>query len=268
MKDIYFLSGLPRSGNTLLSSLLNQNPKIFSSPNSPLLDILSNIDKIAKINESAIVANFDSNIDYAMRGFSSGFYSHIEQPIIFDRSKAWGSKESMYMAYKYITDKPKIIYTVRDIPSILGSFISLIGEDRNNFIDISISQNNIKAYGNQTQNDLRCDWLMNNQVGYCLSVLTEILQTNIPVCLIEYDDLVSSPQIQLNKIYDFLEIERFDHNFENITKKEQETLAVVGLPEKLHDVKPKIEKTPINLNYILNEKIQNKYSNLEFWRKK
>ena len=43
-KQYYFLSGIPRSGNTLLSSILNQNKKIASTPNSLISEILYNFD--------------------------------------------------------------------------------------------------------------------------------------------------------------------------------------------------------------------------------
>tara|TARA_B100001094_G_C18131979_1_gene772800 strand:- start:403 stop:528 length:126 start_codon:yes stop_codon:yes gene_type:complete len=39
MKKIFFISGLPRSGNTLLSSLLNQNPDITVSGQSIIPEI-------------------------------------------------------------------------------------------------------------------------------------------------------------------------------------------------------------------------------------
>ena len=38
MKNFIMLSGLPRSGSTVLSSLLNQHPDIFVSTTSPLAD--------------------------------------------------------------------------------------------------------------------------------------------------------------------------------------------------------------------------------------
>ena len=36
-KKYYFMGGLPRSGSTLLSSILNQNPRFYSGPSSPVL---------------------------------------------------------------------------------------------------------------------------------------------------------------------------------------------------------------------------------------
>ena len=36
MKKIYFAAGFPRSGSTLLASLLNQNPEIYSEHSDTL----------------------------------------------------------------------------------------------------------------------------------------------------------------------------------------------------------------------------------------
>lgn len=266
MKNFYFLSGLPRSGNTLLSALLNQNPNIYVSPLSPLLDNLTLIDKELNTNELSMVSDFQINTNNGLKNFVKGFYDHIQKPIIIDRSKSWGSKESIFTAYKYITNSPKIIYTVRDIPSILSSFLTLIIQDENNFIDNNLRQSQIKMYGNQTQNDIRCDWLMNNQIRYCLSTLTELLQTKVPICLIEYDNLITNPQNELNKIYDFLELDYYYHNFNNIVKLENETLENAGLPPNLHEVRSTIEKKSISAKSMLTELSYKKYSNLEFWR--
>lgn len=266
MKDIFFLSGLPRSGNTLLSALLNQNPKIYVSPLSPLLDNLSWIDKMLNTNEPTLSADFQPNTASALKQFVDGFYNDIDKPVIIDRNKGWGSKESMFISYKYITETPKIIFTVRDIPNILTSFLSLVGENQDNFIDNSLREFNIKPYGNQTQNDLRCDWLMNGQVGASLRALTELLQMQVAVCLVEYDDLVKDPQKELNDIYDFLELPNFTHSFNNVEKKEQENLASAGLPANLHDVRNKVEKIALDPKLVLSLHTQNKYSGLEFWR--
>ena len=42
-KKIYYLAGLPRAGNTLLSCILNQNPKVKVTPNSYLPEIIYRI---------------------------------------------------------------------------------------------------------------------------------------------------------------------------------------------------------------------------------
>lgn len=266
MKDIYFLGGLPRSGNTLLSALLNQNPDIYVSPMSPLLDNLQQIENTLFIHEATVCVDFENNTVEGLKHYVKGFYSHISKPIILDRHKNWGSKDSIITACKYIAEMPKIIYTVRDIPSILASFLSLVGNSENNFIDNHVRETQVKPYGKQTQNDLRCDWLMNGQVGKGLTDLTELLQVQVPVCLVEYDDLVKNPQKELNDIYDFLQLPHFMHDINNVEKQEQETLANAGLPTNLHDVRSKVEKTALDPKLVLPLHSQNKYSGLEFWR--
>ena len=42
MKNYYFISGLPRSGSTLLSTILSQNPDFYADISSPLSMITEN----------------------------------------------------------------------------------------------------------------------------------------------------------------------------------------------------------------------------------
>ena len=44
-KKFFFLTGLPRTGNTLLSSILNQNKDIITTNYSILAPLLHSIDK-------------------------------------------------------------------------------------------------------------------------------------------------------------------------------------------------------------------------------
>lgn len=266
MKNLYFLGGLPRSGNTLLSSILNQNPNIFVSPSSPILNTLFTIDNLLKTSEETQVVDFEKNMQMGLKNFVNGFYSEIKKPIVIDRCKIWGNKESIYMLYKYIDNNPKIIFTVRDISDIIASFLNLIKDDDNNFIDNILFQINSRSYGNQTQDELRADWLMTNQIQNTMIALTDLIQLGIPVCIIEYKNLIESPQKELDKIYRFLEIDRYQHDFDNIVKIEEEDLGKIGLPEDLHSVNKNINKNPKSQDYALDESIIKKYSNLEFWR--
>jgi len=262
---IYFLGGLPRSGNTLLSSILNQNPSVYSSPISPLLNNLVSL-KAQSSLENNLVADFSTNSEQAIKTYVNGFYQNCDKPIILDRNKGWGSKESMMFAYQFMPNQPKIVFTVRDIPSILTSFISLVGDEPVSYLDNEIRQYGIRPYGKQNQDDLRCDLLMNGQIGSCLATLDEALKIQSPLHLVEYDDLVSKPQETLDGIYDFLEIDKWTHDFENVKKLEIETLESAGLPSNLHDVRPQVNKKSLNPKEVLSELTLHKYSQLEFWR--
>ena len=50
-KKYYFMAGLPRAGSTLLSSLLNQNPNLYSGPSSPVLGAMYTVHEHFLTNE-------------------------------------------------------------------------------------------------------------------------------------------------------------------------------------------------------------------------
>ena len=54
-KKIYFISGFPRAGNTVLASILNQNKKIKTTAHSLLPDIIYTLDKL---KQKPIYKNF------------------------------------------------------------------------------------------------------------------------------------------------------------------------------------------------------------------
>jgi hypothetical protein len=85
--------------------------------------------------------------------------------------------------------------------------------------------------------------------------------------LVEYDDLVNNPQQELNKIYDFLELPRFTHTFENIKPKFDENDEVYKL-ENMHIVRHKVEKIHRDNSKFLSDYVIRKYSNMEFWKKR
>ena len=64
--DIVFLCSIPRAGNTLLGSIINQNKKIKLSPNSISLDILH---QLHCLKETPIFKNFPkhSSLDNVIR---------------------------------------------------------------------------------------------------------------------------------------------------------------------------------------------------------
>ena len=43
LPPIYFIAGLPRSGSTLLTNILAQNPDCYTTPTSGIIDMLVNV---------------------------------------------------------------------------------------------------------------------------------------------------------------------------------------------------------------------------------
>ena len=91
MKSYYFISGLPRSGSTLLSGILRQNPEFYA-------DIASPVEAITGTSID-IISNSENNFNIAEEqrknlicGIFEGYYDHVDKPIIFDSSRSWTKK--------------------------------------------------------------------------------------------------------------------------------------------------------------------------------
>jgi sulfotransferase len=113
-KTYHFLAGLPRSGNTLLSAILNQNPDIYSTPLSPLPTFMwefansaGNMEQTNRNTENQIKA------EIFLSSFMDNYYKEVEKPVVIDREKAWGTPANLNIIKQYITPTPKIIFTDR-----------------------------------------------------------------------------------------------------------------------------------------------------------
>jgi sulfotransferase len=266
-KTINFLSGLPRSGNTLLSAILNQNPIFHVSPLSPLSNIFYELDKIKNINENCLRTESNQDrLESLMKNVAQFFYKDVEQNIIFDRDKTWGTPYHINLITKYINPQPKIIFTVRDINEIISSFIELRPKA---FVEEYESGSFYLNYYKKFEDGF-AEYLMrpNGQIDNALCSLSSFLNKRFSnfFHIVEYKDLVESPEKTINEIYKFLNIEPYGHDFLNIKKLESDNDTKIGFPEKMHKVHSAIKPSDINPKNILSEYTYNKYSDMEFWR--
>jgi len=87
MKDIFFLSGLPRSGSTLLGSILGQNPDFYVTPTSPLLDLLCFTNESFNKLENRYTFDIKIISENVYKGLVKSFYAHVKQPFIIDKHR-------------------------------------------------------------------------------------------------------------------------------------------------------------------------------------
>ena len=260
-KTYFFLAGLPRTGSTLLGAILNQNPQIYVSSTSPLLDLVVGIDHVFKISNQYNINPKEHFKSKLIDTFHEKWYDDIDYPFIIDKSRGW----THHMSFaKHISNNLKIICPVRDILEILSSFI-LINNEGKSIFDKELIKKNISL-----TNDNRCDLLMKKGNGIVEQSLYGIAQCFLNgddkyLHFVEYNDLVSDTKSTIDKIYDFLEIDKYDHDFENIVNKIEENDNLLGIPN-LHEVRKTISKKKNNPFEILSTKMIEKYSNLEFWR--
>jgi sulfotransferase len=266
-KQYYFLSGFFRSGNTVLSAILNQNPKIHSSPISSLVEHLWQSHLILNNFEASIVNLEDRKKSHFLTSKMIDLYYHnIDKPFIFDRSKGWINPDNIEMIKTYINLNPKIIFTTRPIIEMMASIIAIMKED----IVKEMNSSNFKQNKKIPLNDNIADFLFSDysnfgkNIKYALYSIDNLNNDGI-IHIVKYEDLVNTPQKTMNKIYDFLEIERFDHNFQNIQSFDNYNENLMGYPDNLHKIKKTILKSTIKVEDYLSPSYITKYKNVRYF---
>ena len=88
MKEIFFLSGLPRAGNTLFGSLMNQNPNVAVTANSITADMMGELFSLKKTDIFQNYPDHKSFDNVAAKVFEH-YYQDWKADYIIDRAP-WG----------------------------------------------------------------------------------------------------------------------------------------------------------------------------------
>jgi sulfotransferase len=266
VKKFFFISGLPRSGSTLLCNILAQNNDLFiSKATSGCHDVLFGIrnqwDKLIEHQAEGVDYN---QLKRVLNSILNSYHS-TDKSIIIDKGRGWLSLIEMV---EFITGAtPKIIVPVRNITEILSSFEKLwkksTGQSQWNF-----EQNDyLKA---QTVEG-RCEiWASAGQpVGIAYNRVKDAIsrgyQNNL--LFVEFDQLTSQPAHTLKMVYDYLQLPYYQHNFNNVEQYTQEDDEGIHRIPNLHKIKPVVVPVPHDSNKILGKFLVDKYNNLEVWRK-
>ena len=272
-KKFYFMAGLPRAGSTLLSTLLNQNPRIYSGPSSPVLGVMYSTHDNFISNELYTGYPKPDQVNEIIGSVIEHWYSDIDKPVVIDKNRAWCARVPFIEGY--IKQEAKVIVPVRRIDEILSSILTMIkrnsfqeGQPRINFVDEYLVKNNIPI-----NDETRCQHLLSPD-----GIVWESLNaTKLGVeeghsdkfLFVDYNDLVKDPQKELNEIYEFLGEEPFEHTFENLSNEHREDdITTYGLSD-MHEVHSELKKVSTDPSEILPDSMIELYnsnkSNLEFW---
>ena len=255
MKSYYFISGLPRSGSTLLSAILKQNPDFYADIASPVQGLTGNSIDVITSGENNLNITEDQRKNL-MYGVFDGYYKHIEKPVIFDSCRGWTKKTPFLKALFPYT---KILCPVRDIVSILNSFEVLF--NKNYFYTKQINE---KIFSENLF--IRIQELFQREIINYYSFLLEGYALNPKmIMLIYYENLCKTPEKTMRKVYEFLERPYYSHDFENVEYSNENFDKSCNLKD-LHTVKKKVEYNPPRC--ILPPEIVQKYNemNMEFWK--
>jgi sulfotransferase len=247
MKKFIGLSGLPRTGSTLLSAILSQNPDIHAEGNSAVCQLMWDMQQSCKYSaRQQLMANgrYDTTARDLIAAIPNIYYKDVTAPIIIDKCRAWTLPDNMDMFYSYLNSKPKIIVLERPLIEIVRSFVAL--RQANN-------------YQGDPEKGLLDDW--SDPIVKSLNGIKLAKANNKGEFLfVQYDDLINNIKSITDKIYEFCELEPFEHDFNNIVNKHPENDKVYGMIGQ-HDIRPTISKRELNIT--LSDKIIKKCKSLE-----
>ena len=238
MDKLIFNSSMPRSGSELLQVLLHQNPKIYGSPTSPLLEYQfgarSNYE-LPEVKSQDPQLMCDAFISMC-EGMAKTYYGSItDRPIVCDKNRGWNH---YYEWVEQWNPNPKMICMVRDLRSIIASMEKKYRKNRNQ----PTGPDNPQELQNMTVDERAFYWLNSKPVGLALKRVLDLYQRDVAknILFLRYEDLCSDPEAAMNTVYQFIEEDPFKHDFNKIIKKVQEDDSHYGVYGD-HNVREKIE---------------------------
>jgi sulfotransferase len=226
------LTGLPRTGSTLLSAILSQNPTIHAEGNSAVCQLMwdMHVSCSTTSREQISANNRESSVAELISYIPQIYYNNIDEneKIIVDKCRSWTMPHNISLLKKYIDKNAKIIVLERPILEIVNSFCKLF------------KKNNIEKNSNDFLN------LINKPLMLSLNGVLYAKHNNQEntFLFITYNELVEQPSETIRKIYDFCNWEYFQHDFNTIIPKYKEDDSKYNLIG-FHDVRPTIAKSGI-----------------------
>jgi sulfotransferase len=222
------LAGLPRSGSTLLSAILGQNPDIHAEGNSAVCQLMwSTQESCLGLAHEQLSANKRIHTQRELcASIPATYYKHISNRIVIDKCRAWHIPANLQMLYEYTTQDPRIIVLERPLAEIVRSFIHLHKINNQLTNQAWLERKLLDDESDPITGPYKfLSWAKSNNHGNFL--------------FIKYDEILHETEQVLDKIYDFIDEPRFTHDLTNIQPKFVEDDNVYYLPG-MHDVRSTI----------------------------
>ncbi|MCI4626803.1 MAG: sulfotransferase [Candidatus Magnetoovum sp. WYHC-5] len=256
-KRFHFISGLPRSGSTLLGAILLQNPRFLGGMTSPVGSLFQ-----------GMLAQFSAGSEFApvvdevkrkrlLRGIFELYYAECDVDVVFDTNRLWSSK---LPAITQLFPDAKVICTVRDIVWVMDSLERLY---RNNAFE------NTRLFDANSRSTVytRLEALSqpNGLVGFAYTALKEAFYSEQAerLLIVEYEYLAQSPHMVMPLIYQFIGEPYYEHDFSNVQYDAPAFDAQLGV-KGLHRIETEVQYKP--RRSVLPPDLVQKYSDMSFWR--
>tara|TARA_R110000824_G_scaffold353996_1_gene541075 strand:+ start:660 stop:1478 length:819 start_codon:yes stop_codon:yes gene_type:complete len=252
---IFFNSSMPRSGSTLLQNILGQNPDTHVTPTDGGLELLYGA-RVNYTNNAEFNAQDPEQMQAAWRGFCKGGLEGYaaglsNKPNTCIKSRGIGEQFDWFS--NFMGEDPKVIVMVRNVKSILASHEKMF---RTNPEKAQQVHNPSEMRGLTTESRVQ-QWIQGPPVGLALQRLQQMkLQEIDKKCLyIRFEDLTKYPETEISRVYDYLGLPTFKHDFNNVEQLTQEDDALYGMGPGLHVIRPKVESIKPDYLDVLGEQL-------------
>lgn len=257
-KAFHFISGLPRSGSTLLGAILRQNPRFSAGMSSPVANLFEGV--VSQVSAGSELSRMvdDGQRARLLRGLFDSYYADTPAEVIFDTNRSWTAKMPEVMQ---LFPEARFICCVRDVAWVMDSLEQQFRSKT--FENTGLFQNPAERATVYTRTEALAS--SNRLVGFAYQALREACWSAHAeqLVIIDYDILVTRPKDVINLLYEFIGEDPFEHDFDNVEYDAPAFDAQLGL-DGLHRVRAKVAPDPRET--ILPPDVFTKYADLAFWR--
>ena len=263
MKQLYFQSSMPRAGSTLLQNIFAQNPEIYATPTSGVLELV--YAARANYTESPEFKAQDGELmkegfrNFCRKGVQGFFDAITDRPYVVDKSRGWGIHYDML---NFFYPQPKVICMVRDLRDIVASMEKNFRKSQH-LSDSIVNHAQMSGTNTPKRVDI---WLNSQPVGMAVERLGEIMRQGIDknILFVKFEDLCMYPDTEMMRIYNYLDIPYYKHDFDNVEQVTKEDDAVYGIYGD-HSIRTKVEPLHSQAKQVLGKDVTDWIWNTYKW---
>jgi len=255
-KQLFFLMGMPRSGNTLFASIMNQNKDLVVTANSITLEIIKDL---FLLKQTDIFQNYPDHksLDNVSDCVYDVFYKDWPQKYIIDRGPIMTTGNFALMQ-KHFKRPFKCIVLLRDLMDVLASYMKWYTENPDAFPNRFNLKNDDEKLSNVMNKD--------GAVAKELKAIQNSFNYKDQCYYLKYDDLVSNPEHYIKEVYKFLDIPSHPHEFQNLQQINVNGLGYSDgiMGKNMHTIRNEIKKEYNPYIEKIPQRIREKYGHIKF----
>ncbi len=263
MRKINFISGLPRSGSTLLTNILLQNPNFQTTATSSLLDFLLQVrDNWSKLEGHSTYP--DGQDKWKVIRSILQNYHNTDRNVVFDKNRGWSTH--IEFVEKVMNRPARIIACVRNLEDICTSFEKLFRKNRaDGEIHGEFSNTQMKNLDGRIGVWTSDDGVLGRPYVSLLDTIQRGLGDRI--LFFPYESWTTNPEFWFKELYNFIEEPFYEHDFENIVQTIRENDAGYGWGPDLHEIKTgKLIPAKSDAMNVVGQDWYKKLHDTEFWK--